>query len=377
MSEDEKPPADKPEEKEETQTAETGTAEEAPKTAGSEAKEETPMLDSDKTEDAKALPPEEDKGTKSLPPESGEKAKELPPDSKEKPEQIASDGREKKKALPAPKGTGLGAALKAMLSFFTIIRLDVGEKEAKAMERNFWAAPVIGFLNGLVAALVVVILILCDVSTLVIAAAALATVFVFSKFLHFDGLADFGDGMIVSSGKQEDHIRALKDSRVGAGGVGVALTVTLVSYACYADLGAYWLMGLALVAVLSAEVLAKNAQVAAAAYGKPGNGMAAGQVGSTDTDAAVKSTLLSALLLVVCYAIYWVAAELGDWNDDIGLVAVMMILGLVVSVLAGFLVAHVSNKTFGFVNGDVLGAANEISRALVLLVFCMTAGLWF
>jgi adenosylcobinamide-GDP ribazoletransferase len=42
-----------------------------------------------------------------------------------------------------------------------------------------------------------------------------------------------------------------------------------------------------------------------------------------------------------------------------------------VSVAIGFLIADVAERNFGGVNGDVMGAANEIGRIAALLVLGM------
>ncbi len=269
---------------------------------------------------------------------------------------------------------GVLSALKCMFSFFTIVRLDVGQKEFDAMERNFWAVPVVGFVNGLIAAVICILLAEAGVSPLLQGVAALVTVFVFSKFLHFDGLTDFGDGMVVSSGNREDHIRALKDSLIGAGGFGVALTVVLISVACYTDIAVRW--GAVAAAVFAAEILVKNAQVAAAAFGEPGNGMASRQVGMTGGKSLVGSTVLSAVLLAAVYLIYRFAADARGYAFDGDAIAVCMILGLLISVLTGWLMARTANRTFGFVNGDILGATNEISRAVMLVMTAVVLGMW-
>lgn len=43
------------------------------------------------------------------------------------------------------------------------------------------------------------------------------------------------------------------------------------------------------------------------------------------------------------------------------------IVGIIVSTITGYYLANISNKTFGMVNGDILGASNEISRPIILL----------
>ncbi|MCQ2070475.1 MAG: adenosylcobinamide-GDP ribazoletransferase [archaeon] len=290
---------------------------------------------------------------------------------------------------PAKKGfAAVIAALKGMLSFFTLIRLDVGMDEFEAMERNFWLAPIIGVLNGLVAFIVCVILGRLDFGLLVCSAAALLSMYLFSKFLHFDGLTDFGDGMIVSSGKREDHVRALKDSLIGAGGFGVTLTVVLLTVVFYNQIGStlsasaeQYFLPLAMVA-LSVEILIKNSMVAAAAFGMPSNGMAARQVRCTSLGSLAKSTILTVvLLLVINIVMFHVVSEpmypfrnVFETLRGTGYL-ISFVLAVVTSVLVGYVMARKANKTFGFVNGDILGATNEVSRCVILLVISAALGL--
>ena len=126
--------------------------------------------------------------------------------------------------------TNAVSALRGMVSFFTLWHLDITQKDMDSMEQRFHMVPVVGILFGVI--LVIELTLLSELaqhlgigSGLLNAAAVLLTVYAGSKFIHFDGLTDFGDGMIVS-GQREDHVRALKDTLVGAGGIGVALAVT-------------------------------------------------------------------------------------------------------------------------------------------------------
>jgi len=281
--------------------------------------------------------------------------------------------------------SGIVGAIKCMISFFTIIRIDVDEKDMQAMNQNFWLAPVLGLFTGLVAFIVCAILELAGIGTLLAAIVALGTVYIFSKFLHFDGLADFGDGMIVSSPNREDHVRALKDSRIGAGGIGVALIVVLMTVTLYSALGgAYrapfhnWNIWLGLpIIVLATEVLVKYAQTVAATFGNPGNGMASEQVRNCDMNTLILSSVVTLILMAIVTVIGWAIGRaslegvtIPGW--EIGL---LFVVGFGIALLTGVLMAHVSNRTFGFVNGDVLGATNEISRCAILLMTVFVSGL--
>jgi len=284
---------------------------------------------------------------------------------------VAKEPVNQKQEDITPTKEGVIGALKGALSFFTLFRLNVGEEEMEALNKNFYISPVAGFVIGMIAALLGVLLFELNLD-IVIAAVIVATIFILSKFLHFDGLADFGDGMIVS-GIQEDHIRALKDTRIGAGGVGVALVVTLVTFAGLAGLSNVVMIVFMLsMVVITAEVFAKNAMVAAAAFGKPGEGMASRQVHNSDMITMFMSTAISAALALLGYLVVGAIVSVLEfsvfYSEAYVMIALTVAASAAISILAGWIISKMANNTFGYVNGDVLGATNEIARALVIIV---------
>ena len=275
--------------------------------------------------------------------------------------------------------TTKGSALKALVSFFTIWHLDITQEDMDAMERGFHLVPIVGLLFGLLILVEVALIAECSKNigygtSFLAAVVALATVYIGSKFLHFDGLTDFGDGMIVS-GDPEKHVRALKDTLVGAGGVGVALIVVLLSLATYSSVSLVFLIILAPLV----EVLVKNAQVFAAGMGIAGPGMAGRQVLCTDGRSMVHSVFVSLVVGAILCAIAAVVCNniLGLWSigDYFVFGILCLLLGLVVSSFTGWMMARVANRNFGMVNGDILGATNEISRVPVMFFMALLMAL--
>lgn len=265
--------------------------------------------------------------------------------------------------------------MKAMVTFFTVWQQDITQEDMDAMDSKFYLAPVVGALIG------IAVLVLCGAlvwlmregwpgSYMLVSALVLLTVYAGSRFLHFDGLTDFGDGSIVA-GTQDDHVRALKDTLIGAGGLGVALIVTLISFSGYVTAGAYIVI---LAPVI--EVLLKNAQVATAAFGKPSNGMAGKQVEMTTMGSLARSIIISILLCVaIGFAGFFVFDHVTDIEAPESLWLIYIIAaGSIVSCVVGALMARRSNRVFGMVNGDILGASHEISRAVLIIV--LTSLIW-
>lgn len=274
---------------------------------------------------------------------------------------------------------GKGSALKALVSFFTLWHMDIDQDDMDDMERKFHLVPFVALFFSVF--IIIEMLIMQWLSKnygfgsdLFAAVVVLATVFIGSKFIHFDGLTDFGDGMIVS-GTQEDHVRALKDTLVGAGGIGVALIVILFSVSTYSMAGIAFLLVFAPIC----EVMVKNAMVFAAAFGTPGHGMAGRQVSMTTTNSAVYSAVISivlgAVLAVITCAIF---DQMFPTRSGIDVVAVLfgVVIATAVSAVVGYLMARNANKVFGMVNGDILGATNEVSRPVVMVSMVLPFICW-
>ena len=255
-------------------------------------------------------------------------------------------------------------ALKGMFSFFTMIPINI---EQKHMDRCFWLVPVIGLFYGIFAALVFV---LANeyLTTFIAAALTLFLMAFMNRFLHLDGTIDIGDGLTVA-GNQEKHVRALKDTLIGAGGMAAGLFVVLLTFSEYVSLGSVSFLFFG----LSAEILARNAQVSAATFGIAGHGMAGDSVRYTTAKSLVLSSILTAVLLALSYFVSTVITKevLNGVVDDAYLIGI--IIGFFVSIVWGFIMSRIANRNFGMVNGDVLGATNETSRVIIL--FCMIATL--
>ena len=262
------------------------------------------------------------------------------------------------------------SALRALVSFYTIFHMNITQEDMDDMETRFHLTPLVGLIFGLITmAVSMVMVVLSDEigfgNGMVTAVLVLLVAYAGSKFLHFDGLTDFGDGMIVS-GQQSDHIRALKDTLVGAGGIGVALITVLCSVAFYSMYENRLLIVLAFPVI---EVFVKNAMVVAASIGKPGNGMAARQVERTTSRSAMLGMAISiaaaAVLLLVGGLFINIYAGI-PWGDMLPVMLIILAVGMIVSIIVGTVMARTANSVFGMVNGDILGATNEMSRPFLV-----------
>ncbi|MHC1709904.1 MAG: adenosylcobinamide-GDP ribazoletransferase [Methanomassiliicoccales archaeon] len=249
---------------------------------------------------------------------------------------------------------------------FTVIPANVSGEDVDHLSRKFYLIVFVGALYGVLAS--VIYYLGQDLLPLaVVAALVLALFHLLNRFLHLDGLSDFGDGM-VCGGNAERRMAAMKDSKTGAGGVGYALVFTILSFAALASLtGQAELLFFPLIA----EIMNKNAMVFCAYGGKAREGLGNAFVSNTKGKQAIASLVLSVLLafgliLLVCMpTLIW----------DVDKILLFTVAGALVSSIVGLYVSGVAMKNFGAVNGDVMGATNEISRPAVLIVMLLLVAL--
>lgn len=225
----------------------------------------------------------------------------------------------------------------ALLQFCTILPLGKAT-DFDQFARRSYLYPIAGYVIGGIALLLVYPI----RSPVLAAAVALAAVLLISGFNHFDGLLDFGDG-VMAHGSREKRIRALTDRQTGAGGVGWGLLVTLVAFAALQGSGRIG------VVVLLAEVGAKLSMALMTVYGRPFHeGIHSHLHSFARQEFALYSVVLCLPLLFLPLPGIAIAAS---FAAVIGVVAGMLLL---------------SGRLFGGVNGDVVGAAHEITRMLVI-----------
>jgi adenosylcobinamide-GDP ribazoletransferase len=229
------------------------------------------------------------------------------------------------------------ASVKALFQWTTVLPLGA-PADFEAFARRSYLYPLAGWLiGGIVGAVIFFV-----PDRALAAAFALAGVLLLSGCNHFDGLLDLGDG-VMAHGSREKRISALTDRQVGAGGVAFGLIFSLIAFAGLLSAGvpAY--------AILIAEVGAKVAMSVVTTFGSP---FREGIQSFLHARSKRYFPFLSVLLFLPLFLLPMSTRA----------IAVAMVLSVVVPLV---LVA-ISARLFGGVNGDVAGAANEITRAVIL-----------
>jgi len=264
-----------------------------------------------------------------------------------------------------------------LLSFLTIIPVGGKEDFIFTTAENVWLFPllggfigllgagyfvgasaIVGFLLGLANGVVTLPVGLLSVA--IPAAMTIAFLSVITGLQHFDGLIDLGNAV----GLRNLHDRKMKAHAwtVTYWGAVLALVVEFTAFAGLFMVG--WFTGnlwLVFAGVLAAEVAAKLSMVTIVWIGKPSHK----GLGSIFLAKAKKN--LNAVAYVIAAAIVFPVFALFG-NLLLGLVAVGVVLASVV-VAVGMRV--VSNRVFGGVSGDMIGATNEVARAVALVMFAV------
>jgi len=234
------------------------------------------------------------------------------------------------------------SALPALLQFATILPLGKPQ-DIEAFARQSWLYPVAGYVVGCLAAVPVIFI----ADHTIAAAVAIAMVLLVSGAHHFDGLLDLGDGLM-AHGDREKRVRALTDRQVGAGGVAAGIVTTLLLFAglqASASIAA---------AIIIGEVCAKFSMAYLTVYGEPfREGIHSFLHKFARPDFVILAGLLCLPLFLLPLAPLKVAGAL-----------VMMVLCPAVLLLA-------ARRLFGGVNGDIAGASNEITRAMVIITLVL------
>jgi len=220
------------------------------------------------------------------------------------------------------------------------------------------ASIIVGFLLGLINAYVVLPITLLE--GLISAAMTIAFLLVMTGLQHFDGLIDLGNAV---------RVRTLHDRKMKAhqwtvtySGAVLALAVEALAF-----FGLFWISQgsvgflFAFSAILLAEVSAKLSMVTIVWIGKPSHkGLGSIFLAKAKNKRNYAAYALS--VLAVLPVLYLLASPF------LALTALALVL---VSIPVAIIMNKISNAVFGGVSGDMIGATNEITRAVTLILFAV------
>jgi adenosylcobinamide-GDP ribazoletransferase len=236
----------------------------------------------------------------------------------------------------------------AVISFLTIIpvsrassSIDIN-RVASTMYLFPLVGAIIGIMVGVLAYIISIYLPPLELGFIVVLILVIIT-----GVNHSDALADFADGIMTRGGKEVKH-RAMDDPAVGSSGV---VAVVLYISGMIIILSSFPTSAKLIGSIITSEVIAKYVMVTQA-Y----SGVSAWEGFSSPFTKAMKDkrkfvVATGLTIALVCFAT--------------GLTGPV---SLCVSTIIAMVIHYSSNKSFGGISGDVLGASNEITRLSSLIV---------
>jgi len=231
----------------------------------------------------------------------------------------------------------------SLLQFTTILPLGK-TRDLEDFARRSYLYPLSGYIIGGLAA--VPVLFIANPS--IAAAGAIAFLMLLTGAHHFDGLVDFGDGLM-ALGSREKRIQALTDKHIGAGGVVLGISVTLLLFA-----GLQGSQSL-LVALIIGETGAKFSMAFLTSYGKPF------RTGIHSYLNGHSRPYFPFIALLLCTPL--VLLPLSPLKLTIA--ALLMIICPTILLI-------ISERLFGGINGDIVGASNELCRACLIIALAIS-----
>lgn len=238
--------------------------------------------------------------------------------------------------------------VKSLFSFLTILTPTMDEDCFTNAAKAMFLFPLIGAFIGLLAGLFGWVT-SQFLPSLVVGALVLGLLLLITGVHHTDGLLDFGDG-VMAHGSAERKIEVMHDQLTGAGGLSLGIMTFLITALSIAELN----KGIIIQGIVVAEVSAKLSMVIGAWAGQSAHqGMASPFLEAMHGKKG-NARLIAALVISfgITLPLLWL----------VGAVA------LLVSMLASLIMVGISHKHFKGVTGDVLGATNELTRMVSLIM---------
>jgi adenosylcobinamide-GDP ribazoletransferase len=239
-------------------------------------------------------------------------------------------------------------AIRNTLAFLTILPVGMDSDGLTLAAEYMPIFPLIGGFIGLVAGGLSWILDLV-LPPLLVGTIGLGTILLMNGAQHVDGLLDFGDG-IMCHGSRARKLSVMRDPQTGAGGFTLGwITLSATAFAI-----ASLHRGIVIQAIVVSEAAGAFSMVFQAWAGHPAHkGMSSGFVTAMHSRWR-NLRILSSVLILMLIAF-----------------PTLLTLGLAVTcaaVLVPSIMLHVSNRAFGGITGDVMGATHEMTRLVSLVI---------
>jgi adenosylcobinamide-GDP ribazoletransferase len=244
--------------------------------------------------------------------------------------------------------------IKNLFSFLTAIPVSMDENMLTETAKSMFIFPLIGAFIGLLAGLFgwVTSQVL---PSLVVGGLVLGLLLLITGLHHTDGLLDFGDG-VMAHGSAERKIEIMHDQLTGAGGLSLGILTFLVTALSIAELST----SVIIQSLVVVEVSAKLSMVVGAWAGKAAHeGMSSSFLeamhGKNGTARLVAALAIS---FGIAIPLLWLA----------GIITVLA------AIIASLVMVEIAHRHFNGVTGDLLGATNELTRMVSLIILLAVIG---
>ena len=232
----------------------------------------------------------------------------------------------------------------SVFSFLTI--LPTGSANLETVARYMYLFPLAGLALGLLVGSAGFGLSLF-LDPLIVGLLVVASIAVLTGIHHADGLSDFADGLM-AKGTREKRLAAMKDLSTGSAGT-VSIVLYLVGLVVVFSMAEGYDLFLI---ILLGEIMAKFSMVLLACMSRPA--WQGSSVPFVNIMKDRKRMLVSGMIALIPIVMLGGAAGL---------------LVFATGIIATMIIAAVSARSFGGITGDVLGAANELTRLASVMVF--------
>lgn len=252
--------------------------------------------------------------------------------------------QEKRDDYFKPK-TGKLNAIIGLLTFFTIIPIK-WYTTIEDMAKMAWFTPFIGLLVGTIGIILSYLLYtILHLPALLVACLIYAFFTLINGCHHLDGLLDFSDA-IMFQGTAEKKLEIMRDPITGTGALASLFLVGITTIACFYTIITTNLLFLILISEISGKIGLITTCISSKA--------APNGTGKEFIEYLSFPTYL--ISIIICIILSYIL------NPQFG------IFGILGGILGGAIISYISMKHFKIATGDVLGASNEISRLISLII---------
>lgn len=243
--------------------------------------------------------------------------------------------------------------LRNVVSFLTVLPVGMGDDGIYQAASYMPAFPFIGAFIGFTGGAFVWVL-ESLLPTLIVGILGLGFLLLLTGVHHTDGLLDFGDAAM-SHGSRREKLRIMRDPQTGAGGFSLGFIVLAATALGIAAID----RSIVIQSLIASEATAKFAMVFQATMGQ-----------------SAHKGLSTPFVKAMHEKSRWIRFGVASTLQLAISVAVLQIVGVALTV-SGVVVAAamlvISMRSLGGVTGDVMGATNDLTRLVSLLLITVSA----